>query len=140
MFRRVLCVSVVKWFSGFCHHGGTENTENALKQSQTKRFYFFILCSLLETFENECRIRTAKAETIRERVVHKCLARFVRHIIQVAFGVGSVVVNRWWQFPSVDRERGEDLVEVVFDCAGTDEELRALFLNVVARTFFRNRT
>jgi hypothetical protein len=33
---RVLRVSVVKWFRRFYHHGGTENTENALRQSQIR--------------------------------------------------------------------------------------------------------
>src|SRR5438132_1818162 len=66
------------------------------------------ISSLLEASENECRVRTAEAETVRERVLHKRLARFVRHIIQVAFRVGSVVVNRRGQFPPVDGERGED--------------------------------
>ena len=31
-FLRVLRVFVVKWFSALYHHGGTENTENALIQ------------------------------------------------------------------------------------------------------------
>ena len=67
-----------------------------------------LLCSPLEASENECRVRTAKAETVRERVLHKRLARFVRHIIQVSFRVGGVVVNRRRQFPPVDGEHGED--------------------------------
>ncbi len=45
-----------------------------------------LLCSLLEASENECRVRTA--ETVRERIFYKRLARFVRHIIQVAGGSG----------------------------------------------------
>src|SRR6266850_1681657 len=32
----VLRVSVVNWFWHFYHHGGTENTENALRQSQIR--------------------------------------------------------------------------------------------------------
>jgi hypothetical protein len=41
-----------------------------------------LLCSVLEASENECRVRTAEAETVRERVFHKRLARFVRHIMR----------------------------------------------------------
>src|SRR5438132_87110 len=66
------------------------------------------ISSLLEASENECRVRTAEAETVRERVLHKRLARFVRHIIQVAFRVESVVINCRGQFPAVDGEHGED--------------------------------
>jgi len=67
-----------------------------------------LLCSLLEASENECRVRTAETETVRERIFYKRLARFVRHIIQVAVRVGSVVVDRRGQLPAVDGEHGED--------------------------------
>src|SRR6267142_2535615 len=55
-----------------------------------------LICSLLESSENERRVRTAETETVRECVLDIRLARFVRHIIQVAFRVGILVVNRRW--------------------------------------------
>src|SRR5439155_24638156 len=67
-----------------------------------------LVCSLFEASENECRVRTAEAETVCERVLHNRLARFVRHIIQVAFRVRRFVVNRRRQFPPVDGKHGED--------------------------------
>ena len=41
-----------------------------------------LVCSLLEASENECRVRTAEAETVCERVFHNRLARFICHIVR----------------------------------------------------------
>src|SRR5262245_7581295 len=77
------------------------------------------LCSLVEASENERRVGAAEAETVRQRVLHARLARFVCDIVQVAFRVRSLVVNSWGQFPAMDGQRGED----GFDPAGRAEQM-----------------
>src|SRR5260221_2423031 len=78
-----------------------------LKQ-RARRTTSLLAFSRVEAFENQHRIRTAEAETVRERVLHLRLARFVRHIIQIAFRVWRVVVNCWRQLPTMDGQHRED--------------------------------
>src|SRR6202007_3464651 len=44
-------------------------------------------------FEYQRRIRPAEPERIRQRVRHLRLARLIRNVIQIAFGMGGLVVN-----------------------------------------------
>src|SRR5258705_13582236 len=43
--------SVVQWFRRFYHHGGTENTENALRQSQMRTLLVMRLIYFTQVFQ-----------------------------------------------------------------------------------------
>src|SRR5690242_4016605 len=62
--------------------------------------------------ENQRRVRAAKSEGVRERVLDGSLARFVGNVVQVALGVRCFLVDR----------RRKDLIA---QCEDTDTGLQA---------------
>src|SRR4051794_13928027 len=67
---------------------------------------YFMMTSA-ESAQDQARVRAAEAEAVRDDVVDAPLARAVRHVVEIALGVGRRVVDRRRDPPARQRERAE---------------------------------
>src|SRR4029077_12614840 len=57
--------------------------------------------------QDEAAVGAAEAEGVREHVLDLLLARRIRHVVEVALGVGIRVVDRRWKHAVVHGERAD---------------------------------
>src|SRR3989442_8823344 len=67
------------------------------QRPKTKDLFFVSL-------KQQRRVRAAKPEAVRERIIQMSFARLIGNIIEVAFGIGSDVVNRRQQHVAMNCE------------------------------------
>src|SRR5579863_1085118 len=58
-------------------------------------------------FEYQRRVSAAKAERIRERVLHVRLARLIRNVIEIARRIGIFVIDGRWQHLIAQRQNAD---------------------------------
>src|SRR6266446_5808385 len=64
-------------------------------------------------FENETGVVAAKAHGVGHGYINCRLARFVRHVVKIAIGIGMVQVDGWWYNSCQDGHDGDN----GFNCA-----------------------
>src|SRR6478609_5798469 len=68
-----------------------------------KRFVRSAVKLIYESTHNERYVLTAEAEAIAQDVIDFLLAGLVRHVIEIAFGVGGLVIDRRRNHAALDR-------------------------------------
>src|SRR6266404_1560101 len=87
-----------RWYPEFSSCRGKERKRYLRRRCQAGHV------ELSPPLENQRGIRATKSKRVRERILHGRLARRIRHVVQIALRIGSLVVNRRRQNLVAERE------------------------------------